>query len=91
LRIDVPNLRIATRTILEDHPDHVLRHNNLIQPRDMRMYELTMVVDLAREVRVPLVGGLEDYLLKVSNWPKSCDCADVMRTLEPLVSLCDAR
>jgi hypothetical protein len=26
------------------------------------MYELPVVVDLAREVGIPLVGGLEDYL-----------------------------
>jgi hypothetical protein len=39
------------------------------------MYELSVVVDLAREVRVPLVGGLEDYLPKVSDGPRYCDRA----------------
>lgn len=30
------------------------------------MYKLSVVVDLAREVGVALVGRLEDYLLNVS-------------------------
>lgn len=31
------------------------------------MYELPVVVDLAREIGVPFVGRLEDHLLEVSD------------------------
>lgn len=41
----------------------------------MRMYELPVVVNLAREVRVTLVGRLENYLLMVSDW---LECAIVL-------------
>jgi len=54
----------------------------------MRMYELAMVVDLARKVGVVLFGRLEHDLAYVSL---VLLCLAVRRTLEPLVSLWDAR
>lgn len=51
-----------------------------------------MVVDLAREVGVLLARGLEHDLETVScRVPQSPIPSSVGRTLEPLVSLCDAR
>lgn len=53
------------------------------------MNELSVVVNLARKVGITLVGRLEDYLLELSDWPKRCVAIvlELMRTLEPLVSL----
>lgn len=48
--------------VLEDEPDHGLGDNDLIEPGNVRMDKLSMVVDLAGEVGVVLLGGLEHNL-----------------------------
>lgn len=60
----------------------------------MRMEELTMMVDLAGQVGILLAGGLEYdlYQPSVTKFPQSCcPFPSTTHTLEPLVSLCDAR
>lgn len=51
-----------TRTILESQPDQVLSHNDLVQARDVRMAELAVMMDFAREVGILLAGRLEHDL-----------------------------
>lgn len=62
-----------TWTVFEHHPYHSLCYNHLVQPDNVRMQELAMVVDLAGEVRVGLAGRLEHDL-----W--ACLCQHCRRT-----------
>jgi hypothetical protein len=52
-----------TRAILEHQPYQRLGDYDLIQPGNVRVQKLTMVVDLSRKVGIVLLGRLEDYLL----------------------------
>ncbi len=45
-----------TRTVLQDQPHQVLGDDDLVETGDVRMEELAMVVDLAGQVRVVLLG-----------------------------------
>ncbi len=80
---------MRTWAVFQDQPDQRLGHDNLVQAGDVRVDELAVVVDLAGEVRVVFVGGLEHDLDGVSHRRPSDEC--VKRTLEPLVSLWVAR
>jgi hypothetical protein len=81
-----------TRAVLEHQPDQLLGDYDLVQARNVRVCELAMVVDLAGEVGVVLLGRLEHDLGAVSNADMARHCiAAVLRTLEPLLSLCEAR
>jgi hypothetical protein len=51
-----------TWTVLEHQPDEVLRDYDLVQPRDVRVEELAMVVDLAGEVGIVLLRRLKHNL-----------------------------
>jgi hypothetical protein len=55
----------------------------------MGMEELAMMMDLAHEVGVLLAGGLEHHLSTDQYFPAILFFQII--TLEPLVSLCDAR
>jgi hypothetical protein len=77
-----------TWAVLQDQPDERFRDYDLVQPRNVRVYELAVVVDLAREIGIVLLRGLEDDLLRVNP------CSHVSappHTLEPFVSLCVAK
>lgn len=56
-----------TRTELERQPDQVLGDYDFIEARNVRMEELTMVVDFASEVRVVFLGRFEYDLRNVVN------------------------
>ena len=58
----------------------------------MGVYELSVVVDFAGEIRVALVGRLENNLYGHER-PRQGVASEKgeQRTLEPLVSLCVAR
>jgi hypothetical protein len=81
-------VELIAGAVLEYEPDERFGDDDLVQACDVRVYELAMVVDLAREVRVVLLRRLEDYLLRVNACPRVSTSA---RTLEPLVSLWVAR
>jgi hypothetical protein len=51
-----------TWTVLEHQPNEVLRDYDLMQPCNVRMEKLAMMVDLAGEVGVVLLGRLEHNL-----------------------------
>lgn len=82
-----------TWAILEYQPHKGFSHDDLVQAGDVGMYELSVVVDFASEVRVVLVGRFED------NLRKNVSCFHLYRTqdrgarlaLDPFVSLCVAR
>jgi hypothetical protein len=80
-----------TWAVLEHQPDQLFRDYNLVQARNVRMRELAVVVDLACEVGVVLLRRLEHDLCAVSDAAMSRCRRHVLRTLEPLLSLCDAR
>lgn len=81
-----------TRAVFQHQPDQALRDYDLVQARNVRMCELAMVVDLTGEVGVVLLRRLEHDLRLVSD-AAMCGARGgrVPRTLEPLLSLCDAR
>ena len=56
-----------TGTVLQNQPYQRLRHDDLVQPGNMWVQELAVVVDLAREVVVVLLGRLEDHLVLLSE------------------------
>jgi hypothetical protein len=56
-------VELVAGTVLEDQPDQLLGDYDLVQARDVRVDELAVVVDLAREVGVVFLGRLEDDLL----------------------------
>jgi hypothetical protein len=77
-------------TVLEYQPDQALGDYDLVQAGDVRMCELAMVVDLAREVPVVFLRALEHDLLAISP-SRLLFMQCHRRTLEPLLSLCEAR
>lgn len=46
---------LHTWTVFKHKPDELFGHNDLVKPSDMRVEKLSMMVDLAREVRVIFV------------------------------------
>lgn len=89
-----------TGTVLHDHPDQILRHDNLVQPGDVRVHELAVVMYLAGEIGVILLGRLEHDLPSgesvgqpasppsISSFPHPFVVPAASRpTLDPLVSL----
>ena len=56
-------VELVAGTVLENQPDQLLGDYDLVQARNVRMDELAVVVDLAREVGVVFLGRLEDDLL----------------------------
>ena len=91
---DASDARVVSRAmrrtwaVLEHQPDQLLSHYDLVQARDVRMYELAVVVDLARQVGIVLLRRLEHDLDAISQFSarELYGC-----TLEPLLSLCEAR
>lgn len=59
---DATTSSTPTRAVLQHQPDEILRHNDLVQPRNMRVDKLAVMVYLAGEVRIVFVGRLEDDL-----------------------------
>lgn len=78
-----------TWAVFQDQPDQRLGHDDLVQAGDVGMDKLAVVVDLPGEVRVVLVGRLEDDLGRLAFTPNMN--GGLRRTLEPLVSLWVAR
>lgn len=56
----------VTWTVFQNQPDQRFCDYHLIQARNVRMDELPMVMDLSCEVRILLLGRLEDNLITVS-------------------------
>jgi hypothetical protein len=79
-----------TWAVFEHQPDQLLGHYDLVQARNVRMCELAVVVDLAREVGVVLLRRLEHDLVALAI-PASLRVSLRRITLEPLLSLCDAK
>ena len=52
-----------TGAVFEDEPDQTLGHNDLVEPSDMWVMELSMVMDLSSEVGVVPVRRFEDNLV----------------------------
>ena len=50
--------RDRTRNVLQHKPHQRLGDYHLVQARNVRMDELPVVVDLSRQVRIVLPGGL---------------------------------
>lgn len=50
-------VELGSRAIFQDKPDEVLGDNDFVESRDVRVDELSVVVDFASEVGVTLVGG----------------------------------
>lgn len=51
-----------TGTVFQHQPHKVFCDYDFVQPRDMRVEELAMMVDLARQVGIILLGRLEHHL-----------------------------
>lgn len=64
----------GTLTIFQHEPDHLLRNYNLVQSRNVGMYKLSVVVNLACEVGIVLLRRLEHDLCAISR-AASCLCA----------------
>lgn len=82
-------VELVAGAVLEDQPDQLLGDYDLVQARDVRVDELAVVVDLAREVGVVFLGRFEDDL-RCQYLPIACISRE-LGTLEPLLSLCEAR
>lgn len=54
---------VRTSTIFQNKPNKVLRDYDFIQSRDMRMNKLSVMMDFSGEVRIILLGGLENDLI----------------------------
>lgn len=57
-----------TWTVFQDQPDQGLGHYDLVQAGNMGVDKLAVVVNLPSEVRVVLVGRLEDDLKEWLDW-----------------------
>jgi len=55
-------VQLIALTEFEDQPDSLLGDNDLVEAGDVRVDELTVVMDLAGEVGVVARSGLEDDL-----------------------------
>lgn len=55
-------VEFITWTVFEYKPDQLFCHYNLIETGDMRVEELAMMMNLAREIRILPWGGLEHNL-----------------------------
>lgn len=55
-------VQLIAWTVLQDQPDQALGHDDLVQAGDVRVEELSVVVDLAGEVGIVLLGRLEHDL-----------------------------
>jgi hypothetical protein len=84
-------VELVAGAVLEDQPDQLLGDYDLVQAGDVRVDELAVVVDLAREVGVVLLGRLEDDLLPSVRSRPTARAGEGVSTLEPLLSLCEAR
>lgn len=51
-----------TCTIFEDHPHQILRHNNFIQPRNVWVDKLSVVMDFAGQIGVGSIRRLQHNL-----------------------------
>ena len=78
-----------TGTVFQHQPNQVLCDDYLVETSNMRMDKLSVMMDLSGKIRVPLIRGLEDYLLPVSF--SNMAAPAVMQTLELLMSLWWAR
>lgn len=58
-------VELVAGTVLEDQPDQLLGDYDLVQAGDVRVDELAVVVDFAREVGVVFLRRLEDDLLSL--------------------------
>ena len=56
-----------TGAVLENKPDQVLRNYDLVKSRNVRVDELSVVVDLAGKVRIVLLSRLENDLVAHSH------------------------
>lgn len=62
-----PVLWTHTWTVFQHQPNQLLRHNDFVKSGDMRVQELTMMVDFTGEVRVFSWRRLEHDLFIISN------------------------
>lgn len=53
-------VELGSCAIFQDEPDEVLGDNDFVESRDVRVDELSVVVDFAGEVGVALVCGFQD-------------------------------
>jgi hypothetical protein len=58
----VDGITVYTWTVLQHEPDQIFGHDNLVEPGNVRVEELAMVVDFAGKVGVFLAGRLEHDL-----------------------------
>jgi hypothetical protein len=65
-------VQLVAGAVLEDEPDERLGDDDLVQAGDVGVDELAVVVDLAGEVGVVLVGGLEDDLRRLAAEVSGC-------------------
>src|SRR2546421_4339229 len=78
-----------TRAILQNKPNQIFRYNNLVEPCNMGMQKLPMMVNLPCKVRVIFVGRLEHNLAYPSAFCSSQKKKSrIELTFEPFVSLC---
>jgi hypothetical protein len=77
-----------TWTILQNEPDKSLRHDDFVQAGDMRMIELSVVVDFPCKIRIIFIRRFEDNLDLASSSPSIHLRPRIdSHTLEPFVSL----
>lgn len=78
-----------TGAVFEHQPDQVLRHDDFVESSDMRVYELSVMVDFAGKVRIVSSRGFKNNLYD----PSFASKAQISRipTFEPFVRLCLAR
>jgi hypothetical protein len=84
-------VELVAGAVLEDQPDQLLGDYDLVQAGNVRVDELAVVVDLAGEIGVVLLGRLEHNLWACQQGVAGVVVSWSRRTLEPLLSLCEAR
>ncbi len=78
-----------TGTVFKYQPHQVLCHNDFVEPSDMRVYKLSVMVDFAGKVRIVFSRGFKNHLYGQS-FPSKAQTSRTP-TFEPFVRLCLAR
>lgn len=81
-----------TGTVFQNQPNQILSDYDLVKSGDVRVDELTVVVDFSSKIRIAFVRGLEDDLhRRISAGSSRTRIVPAEVTFEPLVSLWVAR
>lgn len=72
-RLAVSLSRAPTRAVFQYEPDQVLGDDDFVEPRNMRVDELAVMMNLAGQVGISFVGRLEDNLHRVSKKPEEVE------------------